>query len=86
MRKHPSTIFRVILAIFITSLSVPPICHVVRSHQGLSLALSPLHGGVQNIRGSEIVRDVQDSRSQLQVRVPIKKMLWLLTFERKYRH
>lgn len=47
MLKHPSTIFRVMLAIFITSLSVPPICHVVRSHQCLSLAISPLHGGVQ---------------------------------------
>lgn len=86
MRKHPSTIFRVVLAIFITSLSVPPICHVVRSHQCLSLAISPLRGGVQSIRGSEIVRGMQDSRSQLQVRVPIKKMLWLLTFEKKYRH
>lgn len=37
MCKHPSTIFRVMLKVFITCLSVHPICHIILIYQCLLL-------------------------------------------------
>lgn len=43
MCKHPFTIFRVMLKLFITYLSVLPICHIVLIYQCLLLVISFLH-------------------------------------------